>query len=288
MISAVPFLLLLVIFIVLLLLSKNKYKDEAAALDKKEYPMREFFGTGYFIHDIVGIDFFRKISRQSFDRLMRIYGSEVLIYFRAFAANKIITAYVMMLAVYFIVALLGSITVVSGLFGLFLGAIGFFSADYELKRKIDKRSKDILYEFPDFLNKLMLLVNAGLTVDKAWDKIVKDEKKETPLYYEIRKVNREIASGKSRDYAYQDMARRCKVAEISKFVNILIQNSRKGTSDLVIMLQMQSEECWGLRKNLAKQKGEEARTKLLYPMMIMLLAVFLIVIVPAIFQLAGV
>lgn len=288
MISAIPLLILLISFLVLLLLSKNKYKDEVAGLDKNEYSTKDLFGVGFFIIDKTGISSFKKIGKKSLEKLMRIYGSEADHYFRIFIANKIVTAFIMPIAVYFIVALSKNLSICSIIYGIAFAVLGFFTPDYELKKKIDRRSKEILFEFPDFLNKLILLVNAGLTVDKAWDKIVKDGGKETPMFYELRKVNREVASGKSRDQAYHDMARRCKVPEISKFINILIQNSKKGTSDLVIVLQAQSQECWGIRKSISKQKGEEATTKLLFPMMIMLLAIFLIVIVPAIFQITGV
>jgi len=54
------------------------------------------------------------------------------------------------------------------------------------------------------------------------------------------------------------------------------------------MLKNLSNECWETRKNLAKQKGEEASSKLLFPMMLMLMAVFIVIMVPAYFQLTGV
>ena len=53
---------------------------------------------------------------------------------------------------------------------------------------------------------------------------------------------------------------------------------------MVFMLQQLSEECWVERKLAAKQKGEEASSKLLFPMMLMLLAVFAVVLVPAMMQ----
>ena len=72
--------------------------------------------------------------------------------------------------------------------------------------------------------------------------------------------------------------------EISKFTSIVLQNINKGSSDMVFMLQQLSYECWVERKLSAKQKGEEASSKLLFPMMLMLLAVFTVVLVPAMMQ----
>ncbi|KUO77359.1 MAG: hypothetical protein APF77_22980 [Clostridia bacterium BRH_c25] len=161
----------------------------------------------------------------------------------------------------------------------------FFAADRELDERIKKRNFYIQYDFPDFLNKLVLLINAGMTVPKAWEKIVRDRKDMTPLYEELNNTYLEIKNGKSEMAAYEDFARRCRVKEITKFISALIQNLRKGNGELVPLLKLQSNECWQLRKNMAKRLGEEASTKLVLPLMIMFVGILVIVILPAILQL---
>jgi len=54
---------------------------------------------------------------------------------------------------------------------------------------------------------------------------------------------------------------------------------------LVPLLKLQSNECWQLRKNMAKRLGEEASTKLVLPLMIMFVGILIIVILPAVMQL---
>jgi len=61
----------------------------------------------------------------------------------------------------------------------------------------------------------------------------------------------------------------------------LEQNLKKGTKGLAQMLENESLEAFEERKNIAKRLGEEAGTKLLAPMAIMLIIVMIIVIVPA-------
>ena len=50
------------------------------------------------------------------------------------------------------------------------------------------------------------------------------------------------------------------------------------------MLGREAEEAFEDRKNLAKKLGEEAGTKMMIPMFLMLIIVFAIVIIPAFFS----
>ena len=134
------------------------------------------------------------------------------------------------------------------------------------------------------MTQLVLLINAGLTIERAWGKILEHIDKNTVLATEMTKTYNDMRSNKSISKCLNDLSRRCKVKEISKFTSIILQNINKGSSDMVFMLQQLSEECWVERKLAAKQKGEEASSKLLFPMMLMLLSVFAVVLVPAMMQ----
>ena len=61
----------------------------------------------------------------------------------------------------------------------------------------------------------------------------------------------------------------------------LSQNLRKGTKGLSELLKLESIQAFEERKARAKRLGEEAGTKLLLPMFLMLAVVLIIVIVPA-------
>ena len=170
-------------------------------------------------------------------------------------------------------------------FGIFaVGAVAF-AFDSNVNKKVRQRRLMLELDFPDFLNKLTLLINAGMTVGKAWEKIVADNKKNGPLYEELSLALSEIRAGKGEKYAYEDFAKRCKVLEITKFVSMVLQNMRKGNSELVGMLKAQADSCWEMRKHAAKRLGEEASTKMLLPMMIMFAAILIIVALPAVMAL---
>ena len=53
-------------------------------------------------------------------------------------------------------------------------------------------------------------------------------------------------------------------------------------TEVVPVLRQQGNECWEMRKNAARQMGEEASSKILLPMMLMFLGIVLIVATPAV------
>ena len=162
-----------------------------------------------------------------------------------------------------------------------------FLVDSSLDGDIRKRRNALQMEFPEFVNKLTLLVNAGMTISKAWEKIINENKKEHILYNEMRFALMEIKAGKPEGVAYEEFARRCHVKEITKFVSVIVMNLRRGGSEVVPVLQAQGNECWEMRKNAARQMGEEASTKILIPLMIMFLGIVLIVSTPAVMSMTS-
>jgi hypothetical protein len=66
-----------------------------------------------------------------------------------------------------------------------------------------------------------------------------------------------------------------------KFGSLISQNLKKGNKGLSELLGKEAREAFEERKEIAKRLGEEAGTKLLAPMMIMLLIVFMIILIPA-------
>lgn len=160
--------------------------------------------------------------------------------------------------------------------------------DKNLDGKIEDRRDLIMIEFPEFINKLTLLVNAGMTIPKAWEKIVTENKKNTPLYNELDVSLAEIRAGKPEAVAYEEFARRCKVKEIIKFISVIILNLKKGGAEVVPALRAQADECWEMRKATARRLGEKASSKLMLPMGIMLVGIILIVALPAVLALSGI
>ena len=164
-------------------------------------------------------------------------------------------------------------------------------AERSRKKEAQKiRLQKMVMEYPDVVSKLAILISAGMTLQGAWKKIAYlYEKKrkdniccEKPVYEEMLIACHEMESGMGEERVYIRFGERCKDAGYRKLANILSQNLRKGTRDIVELLEREAEQSFERRKQEAKRYGEEAGTKLLFPMMLMLGMIMVILIVPAI------
>lgn len=158
--------------------------------------------------------------------------------------------------------------------------------------QIQKRYEELLMDYPGLIMKFTLLVQAGMTVRKAFQKIAADyrrkkNRKPRTAYEEIRTVCYEMESGVSESEAYRRFGERCGQAKYKTLATLLIQNLQKGSSQMADMLERESVEAWEERKRKARVLGEAAATKLLFPMMLMLVVVMAIVMIPAFLSFYG-
>jgi len=160
----------------------------------------------------------------------------------------------------------------------------YYWPDSEVRSRLKQRKREILIDLPGFINTLALLMNAGLTFPAAVNKIVADgrHRLSRPLYSELNYLLADINAGKPANRAYEDMAARCKVPEVTRFVSTVLLNLNRGNSDLVYVLRNLAQEAWERRKDIARKQGEEASSKLVFPMVMIFAAIAVIVMAPAI------
>lgn len=172
---------------------------------------------------------------------------------------------------------------------LFLAAavIFYFFRDQEVYKEAEKRKEELQREYPEIVSKLTLLLGAGMTLRKAFERIAltylkngKGQKKRY-VYEEIVILYHEIAGGVSEIKAYENFGKRCNVQAYLKLSTLLTQNIQKGSVGLLQLLNEEAKEAFQMRKNSARKKGEEAGTKLLIPMTLLLMVVMVIIMVPA-------
>lgn len=149
-----------------------------------------------------------------------------------------------------------------------------------------KRREQMLMDYPGLVMKFTLLVQAGLTARKAFQKIAMDygkreEGNKRAAYEEIRTTCYEMDSGVSEAEAYRRFGERCGQVKYKTLSTLLIQNLQKGSRYLSDLLEKESVEAWEERKRKARVLGEAAATKLLLPMVLMLLVVMAVIMLPA-------
>lgn len=266
--------------------SKGKYAELLGHIDKNDYPLKDMLPMGIWMVERIGIKFNTRYDMTVNAQMLELYGAKwSKFYLMVHWANRF--TYLVLGILFGGMICAGSDTLGEGLMtGAILVAMVYVLPDVDLNNRIKKRRISMQIDFPEFLNKLTLLVDAGLPVSGAWTKIVEESKSKShrPLYKEMELVYFQIRSGKSEFVAYEEFAKRCRMLEVTKFVAVLLMNLRKGSGELIITLKALSDECWQGRVHMAKRQGEEASTRLLFPMMLMLAGVMIIVIIPVILE----
>lgn len=175
------------------------------------------------------------------------------------------------------------------LMGIALMVIQYVYAKEKQERVKKERNRQLIRDYPDIVSQLSLLTGAGMTVSAAWAKIAAEYSNQLECgavnaragYEELKRTWHEMQDGMGEIQAYGNFGERCGLSQYRKFSSILMQNVRKGTKGMQQLLDTEAEEAFRRRKSQARQLGEEAGTKLLIPMGIMLLLVFAILLLPA-------
>lgn len=160
--------------------------------------------------------------------------------------------------------------------------------DKQIFREEEKREKQqMVQDYPEILNKLTLLMGAGVNLRKAMERIGKDYKDERAegekrkAYEMILEICQEMDRGVSEKRAYEKLGEKCGVFYYKTLSALLVQHLQKGSRDMGRILEEEAGKAQEIRRQQARILGEQASAKLLIPMIMMLLVVFIILIVPA-------
>lgn len=156
------------------------------------------------------------------------------------------------------------------------------------QKRIQKMERD----YPEVVNQLSLLLGAGMTTRQAWSKLIAQyhfkrkagmiEEKE--VYEAIARMNRRFSEGESERAVYQQFSQEIPALCFHKLMRILLGNLEKGTQGICSRLEEEGRVAYEQRIQQAKKLGEEASTKMLLPLMLMMVIVMGIVMLPALIE----
>jgi tight adherence protein C len=165
--------------------------------------------------------------------------------------------------------------------GLILGYLG---PQMVVARRIKKRQKSILLALPSALDLLTISVEAGLSFDAALTRVV--DKYDNEFSRELTIMLNEVRLGRPRLEALDDVGRRCKVEELSNFIQAIIQSEQLGVG-VANVLRIQSEEIRRKRRQRAEEQGQKAPLKMLFPMVGCIFpTLFIVLLGPAVIEVA--
>lgn len=279
------YLLIVIYFILaalwafLLLSGSKKFSEMIEPLDKKTYPLKEFYPVGMQMLDLIKYSYDTGFDKKRKAQAKIVFGEQFgEYYYRVNVAEKV--TYVSFFLV--ITPLLGALSgnALMSIFGLFGAGIAYYYVDSKIGEVIAKREDQIMFDFSDMVSKMALLINTGMITREAWDEIAYSG--EGVLYEEMKKATIDIQNGTSEIDAYIAFGNRCGIQDIRKFISTLVQNLQKGNSELADFLKAETAIVWEEKKNIVKRRGESANNKLMLPLGLILVGVFIMILVPVI------
>ena len=132
------------------------------------------------------------------------------------------------------------------------------------------------------------MIGAGMTpraafirIGREYERKCREGGKRQYLYEEVVLAGFAFQNGKAETEVYRSFGRRCRERECSRLSFILAANLRQGNEKLLSLLAEEAETVLLEQRYRARKYGEEAGTKLLFPMLIMLLVVMFLILLPA-------
>ncbi|MFC3844547.1 type II secretion system F family protein [Paenibacillus sp. GCM10012304] len=269
--------------LILLLCGRKRYADIITAYP---YPfwIKLLFPCSYLIVDQLRLmeklpDFTSKIHHH----LIKLYGRSLSAYGSKWFFAEIISMSLLSVVIVTLFSALAGGDASLLVFGFIVAIVIPILMVRDLEVKIRKKQLLMIMELPEVLSTIVLLVNAGETVNRAWIRCVevRPHKAQSPLYIELSQAVHELEMNVSFSKVMEDFSKRCALHEVSLFTSAILLNYKRGGSDFVTALHSLSLELWQRRKSVARTLGEEASSKLVFPMVLIFVVVMVIVAMPA-------
>lgn len=145
-----------------------------------------------------------------------------------------------------------------------------------------KRDEQLMREYPFFVDSLWLYIEAGMNIKRAFCEYVNaEENKDSLLNHELKLTLNQIDNGEAEYTAYEELGARLGLSVYVSLMRHVSQNLKMGTKDLRLLMEAEVTIALEAKKEAAKRLGEEASTKLVFPMIILLVVVMIIIMTPA-------
>lgn len=168
-----------------------------------------------------------------------------------------------------------------------VGAVlaGYFLPKILLTNRIQKRQQAITKAYPDALDLMVICVEAGLSIEAAFNRVAEEFDETAPeLAEEMGLTTAELAFLPDRRMALENLATRTGLPGVKALVTALIQSEKYGTP-VAVSLRVQANEQREARMSRAEKKAGALPAQLTVPMIAFFLPVIFVVILgPAIIK----
>lgn len=166
--------------------------------------------------------------------------------------------------------------------------LGHFIPALYVRNRIAKRQQAIRHTWPDALDLVLICVEAGMGIERAFQKVSEEIGAQSAvLAEELSLTTAELSHLPERRKAYENLALRTGLDGVKAVVTSLIQAEKFGTP-IGPALRVLAQENRNMRMNEAEKKAATLPPKLTVPLIVFFLPVlFAVIITPAAIQISA-
>lgn len=166
-------------------------------------------------------------------------------------------------------------------------ALGYLLPDFWLGRRISARQLNIRLGLPEFLDLMVVCIEAGLSLDQAVSRSVTELGSSQPeICDELSLVALEQRAGRPRVDAWKHFAERVNIDIINTLVSALVQADQFGTS-IAKTLRVYSDTLRVQRRQDVEEKAAKTAVKLVFPLVFFIFpSLYIVALGPAVIVMA--
>ncbi len=155
---------------------------------------------------------------------------------------------------------------------------GYFVTDIYIRIKTTAIQRSYIQIFPDYLDLLIVCVDAGLSLNAAFERVTKEfYGRSKPLAVNFDAMLHEIRIGRDMTDSLDNLSSRMDTDEVKSFCTLIKQSIELG-SDVIDALRVYSDEMRVRRVMKAEEEANKLPVKMLLPLGLFIFPVIMIVI----------
>ena len=171
------------------------------------------------------------------------------------------------------------------LFAFFFTAALLLLGGFEIRSDVERKREELMSDIPLFLCLISTLLESGMQLPKAISICAKAFDENKSLSLEIKNLRAMILSGIPASDAIEKFLLRIQIPEAQAALLLIARYGRLGTSEVLNMLNLQSQACWNLCRNASRKRQEREALGMIIPMTLDFISVLMVAMTPAIISL---
>lgn len=170
--------------------------------------------------------------------------------------------------------------------GVGCGGLTFVIMRITEQKKIRMLNRSYEMDLPDFMTHIAMFTQAGMGIQEALERAANIGDKNKQLYEDLNQVFVKVRKGATKDFitGLEELADFRKSAALSNFCITIVQNMRKGSAEISDLFTTQAQLYRNERRRIAGKLADEAATLLLIPSTLVLVALVIMLLAPALME----